>query len=87
MTSAYPEAVPQWFNPGAEEAMKIVLECVHAARSFNNVGSSNVSKPVLLMLRSLRADYRVDNKVKAEFCFRSESEEIFRAVSEQVSDS
>lgn len=67
MISAYPEAVPQWFNPDAEEAMKIVLECVHAARS-------------------LRADYRVDNKVKAEFCFRSESEEIGRAISAQSDD-
>jgi valyl-tRNA synthetase len=34
MISRYPEAVPAWFNPQAEEGMKVVLDAIHSARSL-----------------------------------------------------
>lgn len=34
MISRYPEPIEHWFNPIVEEDMKIVLDCVHAARSL-----------------------------------------------------
>lgn len=46
--------------------------------------SMEVVKEAIHGARSLRADYRVPNHVKADFYFRSESEEVRRTLTEQA---